>query len=189
MMSEQRTGSIIRRMDQAPSRIQLRVVAAAFAAVVLASALLVYERYRFYVNNPDVVTASSGMYAGGDLLLEFFIAGLLLVPTFLLVLVIRSSETAYTRYSQTLLGLSVTAPLCAGLFLIPAINQSNSLLGWFCMFRLFASPMIVIGLAMSRIFAPFRRAQRLSSYALLVEVGTFGSLVALFLLSTGTSRG
>ncbi len=172
-------GSTIRRMEQTPSRLLLWLVAVIYAGVVLLSAVLIYIRYLAYVNHPDDVMASSGMWAGGDLILEFFIAGMLLVPTLLLVLVIRKFERAYTKYSQTLLAISLTAPISVGLFLIPAVNQSNSMLGYACMYRLFAAPMVVVGLAMSRIFARFRRAKRFSSYALLVEAGTFGAMVAL----------
>jgi len=178
-MGEQACGGKIPLMEQVPSRLLLRLVAAMYVGVVLLSAFLVYRRYMAYVHHPADVIAYSGMWAGGDLLLEFFIAGLLLVPTFLLVVVIRKSETAYTKYSQTLLAISLTAPLCVGMFFIPAVNQSNSILGSICMYRLFAAPMVVVGLAMSRIFARFRRAKRLSSYALLVEAGTCASLMAL----------
>jgi hypothetical protein len=178
MMPTER-GSTIRRMEQSPSRLLLRLVAVIYGGVILLSAVLVYIRYLAYVNHPDDVMASSGMWAGGDLMLEFFIAGMFLVPTFLLVLVIRKYEMAYTRYSQTLLAISLTAPLSVALFFIPAISQSNNPLGYACMYRLFAAPMVIVGLAMSRIFARFRRAKRFSSYALLVEAGTLGTMVAL----------
>jgi hypothetical protein len=171
-------------MKLIPGRVQLGVVAVGYMAVLLVSAALIYERHMQSVNNP--VESSGGMWAGGDLILEFFIVGLFLIPTFLLVLVIRKSETAYARYSQTLLGLSLTAPICAGVFLIPAVNQGNTLLGWFSMYRLFASPVIIVGLAVSRVMARFHRARRLTSYALLFEVGTVALIVMLFLLATKT---
>ncbi len=179
-MIERERGRRIPLMEQAPSRLLLRLVAAVYAGVILLSAVLIYIRYLAYVTHPADVIASGGMWAGGDLLLEFFITGMLLVPTFLLVLVIRKYEVAYTNYSWALLAISLSAPLSVGGFFIPAISQSNSLLGYACMFRLFASPMVVVGLAMSRIFARFRRAKRLSACALLVEVGTFAGLVALW---------
>ena len=183
------TGSRIPRMKPIPWRLQLGVVAVGYAAVLLVAAVLVYARHMQYVNHPDDVMSSGGMYAGGDLMLELFIGGLFLIPTFLLVLVIRKSETAYTRYSQTLLGLSLTAPICAGVFLIPAVNQGNTWLGWFCMYRLFASPFVVVGLAVSRFLARFGRTKRLTSYALLFEVGTFILVVTLFLLSARAHQG
>jgi len=72
---------------------------------------------------------------------------------------------------------------------IPAVNQGNSFLGWFCMDRLFASPIFIAGLAVSRLLARFGRAKRLTSYALLVELGTIALLVTLFLFLVGTRRG
>ena len=126
------TGSRISPMKPIPWRVQLGVVAVGYVAVILVAAVLVYVRYMQYVNHPDDVMSSGSMYAFGDWMLELFIGGLFLIPTFLLVLVIRKSETAYTSYSQTLLGLSLTAPICLGVFLIPAVNQGTTFLGWFC---------------------------------------------------------
>jgi hypothetical protein len=84
----------------------LRLVAASYAVVLVVSALLIYRRYLQYVRNPQDVAASSGMYAGGDLLLEIFICFLFLVPTVALVFVIRKSESACTTYARVLLGLT-----------------------------------------------------------------------------------
>ncbi len=89
-------------MKPIPWRGQLGLVAVGYAAVLLVAAVLIYARYMQYVNHPadaarymqyvnhpaDAIS-SSGMYAFGDLVLELFIAGLFLIPTFLLVLVIR----------------------------------------------------------------------------------------------------
>jgi hypothetical protein len=92
-----------------PWRVQLGFVAAGYAAVASSAAILIAERYLQYARHPEEVAASSGMYAFGDLLLEMFIAGALLVPTVLLVIVIRKSEPAYTAYSKVLLALSLSA--------------------------------------------------------------------------------
>jgi hypothetical protein len=176
-------------MQPIPWRVQLGAVAAGYAMVFLVAAVLLYARHIQYVTHPADAVSSGGMYAFGDLMLGLFIGGLFLIPTFLLVLVIRKSEMAYTKYSQTLLGLSLTGPICLGVFLIPAVNQGDSFLGEFCMDRLFASPIVITGLAVSRLLARFGRAKRLTSYALLVEVGTIALLVALFLFFVGTRRG
>jgi len=101
-------------MEPSPSRLQLRLFAASCAVVGVVSALLIYVRYLQYVRNPQDAAASSGMYAGGDLLLEIFICFLFLVPTVALVLVIRNSEWCYTTYAKVLLGLSLTAPISVG---------------------------------------------------------------------------
>ncbi len=169
-------------MDTVISRTRLWLVAAAYAGVLTVAAVLTAARYVQYVTHPADVAAYGGMYAGGDLMLELFIAGMLLVVTFFLVLVIYKSEPAYTSYSKVLLGLGLTAPLSVGLISIPAVNQGMNVLGEVCMFRLFASPMVIMGLAMSRLFARYPRPKKLTVYALLIEGFTLvGMGVLLFL--------
>ena len=172
-------------MEASPSRLQLRLVAASYALVVAVSALLIFNRYLQYVRNPQDVAASSGMYAGGDLLLEVFICFLFLVPTAALVFVIRKSESAYTAYAKVLLGLSLTAPMSVGLLIIPVLNQ------WYwgdaIIFRLFAIPIVIVVLILSRWLTRFARARRLISYALLIEGLTSVIIVAaLFFFSNGS---
>jgi hypothetical protein len=171
-------------MEPSPSRLLLRLVAASYAAVGAVSALLIFVRYLQYVRNPQDVAASGGMYAGGDLLLEIFICFLFLVPTVALVFVIRKSESWYTAYAKVLLGLSLTAPMSVGLLIIPVLNQ------WYwgdvCIFRLFAIPIVVVGLIFSWSLTRSARARRLISYALLVEGLTFVVIIAfLFLFARG----
>ena len=171
-------------MEPSPSQLQLRLVAASYAVVVGVSALLIYERYLQYVRNPQDVVASSGMYAGGDLVLEIFICFLFLLPTAALVLVIRKSESWYTGYARVLLGLSLTAPISVGLLIIPVVNHCYW--GDACTFRLFAIPIVVVVLILSRWLTRFARARRLISYALLIEGLTFvGIIASLFLFSNG----
>jgi len=169
-------------MESPPSRLQLRLVAASYALVGVVSALLIYRRYLQYIRNPQDVVASSGMYAGGDLLLEIFICLLFLVPTVALMAVIRKSESCYTAYAKVLLGLSLTAPISVGLLIIPVLNQ------WYwgnaCIFRLFAIPIVVVVLIFSWLLTRFARARRLIFYALLIEGLTFAVIIAsLFLFS------
>jgi hypothetical protein len=171
-------------MEPAPSRLQLRLVAACYAVVGAISVLLIFERYLLYVRNPQDVAAASGMYAGGDLLLEIFICFLFLLPTVALVFVIRKSEACYTAYAKVLLVLSLTAPISVGLLIIPVLNQ------WYwgnaCIFRLFAIPIVVVVLIFSRWLTRFAHARRLISYALLIEGLTFVLIIAsLFLFSNG----
>ncbi|MGA2101545.1 MAG: hypothetical protein ABSG34_10605 [Candidatus Sulfotelmatobacter sp.] len=169
-------------MEWIGRRTQLVLVAFGYATVLAVSAALIVVRYFEYLTHPADVAAAGGMYAGGDLMLEAFIGGMLLVVTFFLVLVIYKWESAYTIYSKILLGLSLTAPLSVGLLFIPAVSQGSSLLGGACMFRLFASPMIVVGMGMSRVFARFPRAKRLTVYGLLIEVVTMICLMAAMAL-------
>lgn len=167
-------------MEASVLRTRLYWVGGGYAAVAALSAALIVARYLQYVTHPADAAQYGGMWAGGDLMLELFITGLLLVVTFFLVLVIRKEERAYTVYSKVLLGLSLTAPLSVGLISIPAVSQGTGWLGYACMFRLFASPMVIVGLGGSRLLARFSRAKRLLSYSLIIEgltlVGLFGLL-------------
>jgi len=170
-------------MESSPSHLQLRLVAASYAVVGVVSALLIFERYLQYVLHPQDVAAASGMYAGGDLMLEIFICLLFLGPTMALVFVIRKSETRYTTYAKVLLGLSLTAPMSVVFVLIPVLNQ------WYwgdvCIFRLFAIPIVIAILIVSLWLTRFARARRLIFYALLIEGLTFVVIISsLFLFSS-----
>jgi len=169
-------------MDAAPSRVGLKLVAIGYAAVVVISAALIYMRYLQYVRHPEDAAASSGMWAGGDLILEFFIGCMLLVPTAVLVFVIRNYEGAYTTHAKVMLAVSITLPLSLGLISIPAIGQSNSIIGSACLFRLFGSPVVLVALFFSRLLARFKRAKRLLLWGLLVE---FLTLILMMVLSSG----
>ena len=171
-------------MESSPSGLQLRLVAASYAVVGIVSAVLIYARYLQYVLNPQDVAAASGMYAGGDLMLEIFICFLFLGPTAALVLVIRKSKSCYTTYAKVLLGLSLTAPLSVGFVVIPVLNQ------WYwgdaCLFRLFAIPIMIVVLILSLWLTRFARARRLIFYALLIEGLTAVVIISsLFLFSGG----
>ena len=174
-------------MEASPSRLRLRLVIACYAVVGVASALLIFARYLQYVRNPQDAAAASGMYAGGDLLLEIFICLLFLVPTVALVFVIRKSESFYTAYAKVLLGLSLTAPMSIGLMIIPALNQ------WYwgdaIIFRLFAIPIVVVVLIFSWCLTRFARARRLISYALLIEGLTLVAIIASLFLFSKNSNG
>jgi hypothetical protein len=170
-------------------RAQLGLVAAGYAGVLATAAFLVYMRHLLYVNHPDDVAAAGGMYAAGDWMLEIFIGCMLLVPTFVLVMVIRKSEPLYVGYSRVLLVLSLTAPICLAVFSIPAVGQGTMILGWICLDRLLCSPIVIVGLVVSRLLARFDRAKRLTLYALLIEVLTFALTAALFLFASKAHSG
>lgn len=165
-----------------PWKVQIGLVACGYAGVLAISAILIVWRYWQYVNHAADVTASGGMWAGGDLLLEFFICGMMLTVTFVLVLVIYGHETAYTNYSKVMIALSASLPVSVVLMAIPAIGQSNSLLGWACMFRVFASPLMLAGFGMNRLFARFPQAKRMTTYALLIEGLTLVFMVLMLFL-------
>jgi hypothetical protein len=55
--------------------------------------------------------------------------------------------------------------------------------------RLFCSPVVIVGLVVSRLLARFDRAKRLTLYALLIEVLTLALTVALFLFAAKAHEG
>jgi hypothetical protein len=164
-------------------RVKIGVVMAGYAGVLAVAAMMIVRRYLAGQRDPDMF--SGGMGAGGDWMLELFLVGLLLIPTFLLALIIRNSETAYTRFAQVLLGFGLTAPACMGLMFVPAIGQSNGWLGSLCLYRIFAFPMTSVGLAGCCVLARFKRPRRLILYAILIEIL---SIVLLFSLITRLAR-
>ena len=168
-------------MELAPSRLQLRLVAVGYAAFVALSVLLIVRRYSQYVQYPQDAASASGMWAGGDLILELFIAFLFLMPTIALVFVIRNSESFYTIYAKALLGLSVTAPLSVGISFIPIFNQWWW--GEITSFRSVAIPGVIGLLIFSRSLSNFARPRRLISYALLIEGLTLVGIVASFIVA------
>lgn len=169
-------------MDQALPRARLFWIAGAYAAVVAISAALIFQRYIAYVTHPNDVAASGGMWAGGDLALEVLITGMLLVVTFFVALAIFKYEAAYTVYSKILVAISLTAPASVGIIAIPAVSQGTSVLGWFCLYRVFASPMVLMGLGVSRLFARFPQGKRMTKYALLIEGATLAFMFLMLFL-------
>jgi len=167
-------------------RAQLGSVAAGYVAVLAASTFLIIWRYLQYTWHPQDANQYGGMWAGGDMVLGVFIFCLFMVPTFFLVLVARKSEPLYINYAKVLVVLSLTSPLSMGLLAIPAIGQSNSLLGSACMWRLLGAPFILAGMVGSRLLARFPRAKRLCSYATLIEAAALVAMVVL--LGVGMSR-
>jgi len=169
-------------MDPSVLRKRLIWVGGGYAAVVAISAGLIVMRYLQYKMHPDDAAQYSGMWAGGDLMLELFICGMFWAMTFVLVLAIFRSESAYTVYSKVLLGLSVTLPLSVAFIAIPQVSEGVSFVGWACLFRVFASPMVIFGLIMSLLFARFPRPRKLTLYALVIEGLTMVLMIG-FLMS------
>jgi hypothetical protein len=172
-------------MLRIPWKIQIGLVACGYVMVFGIAAFLIALRYWQYASHPADVAQYGGMWAGGDLMLELFICGMLLAVTFVLMLVTYKFEAAYTNYAKAVLAVSVTLPVSVGMIAIPAMGGEFSLLGWACLYRVFASPLVLVGIGMSRLFARFPKAKRITSYALLIEVGT---LVCMVLLLFGLSR-
>ena len=165
-------------MELAPPRWQLRLVAAGYAAVVAASVGLIFMRYLQYVMHPQDADQYSGMWAGGDIMLGWFICLMFVVPTVALAIVIRKSESSYTTYAKALLGLSVTAPLSIGFMFIPVLSHWQWAIP--ISFRLFAIPIVIPVLIFSWWMGRFARARRLISCALAIEVLTLVGMIGGF---------
>lgn len=135
---------------------QFGLVAVGYAAVLAFAAASLYTRHLLAIQDP--VTASGGMFAAGDTMLQLFLGFLLLIPTGFLIRIIAKSETLYTSYSRILFGENYVA-------------QS---LSWLCFFRILQSPVILVAMGISRSAARFDRAKKLASYALLIEGLTLG---------------
>ena len=55
-------------------------------------------------------------------------------------------------------------------------------LGYVCLYRVFASPLVLLGLGMSRLFARFPKPKRMTNYALLIEALTLVFMVLMLFL-------
>jgi hypothetical protein len=157
-------------------RVQLGLVASAYAAVLVVAATLLYGRHLQELKYP--AEASGGMWAAGDAMLYIFLACLFMVPTIFLIWFTARFEGFYTAYSKLLLGLSLTAPVCLSVLLLGEKHVGQSLIT-LCLYRLMWLPFILVGMGISRLVARFDRAKRFASYALLIEGLTLVIAVAL----------
>jgi hypothetical protein len=156
---------------------QFGLVAMGYAAVLVFAAAALFQRHLVALQDP--AAASGGMAAFGDTILYLFICCLFLVPTAFLVWIIARSEVLYTAYSRFLFGLSLSGPVCLSVVFFGE-NYVAPSLSWLCFFRILGSPIVLVGMGVSRFTARFDRAKRLASYALLVEGLTIALSVAAF---------
>jgi hypothetical protein len=166
-------------------RAQLGFIALGYAAVLGVAATLLYGRHLQELKYP--AEASGGMWAAGDALLQIFIACLFMVPTIFLIWIIARFEAFYKVYSQILLGLSLSAPVCLSALYLGGDYLTDSV-KILCLYRFFWSPLMLVGIGLSRLAARFDRAKRLVSYALLIEGLTLAIAVALVIHAWGGSR-
>jgi hypothetical protein len=164
---------------------QFGLVAVGYAAILVVSAALLYRRHLAEMQDP--VGFSGGMAAAGDSMLHLFIGCLFLIPTAFLIRIIAKFEVLYTAYSRFLFGLSLSAPVCLSVTLF-GDNYVPQSFGWFCFFRILESPIILVGMGISRSAARFDRAKRFASYALLIEGLTLGLPVAAFIVAVFIHR-
>jgi hypothetical protein len=159
------------------SRTQFGLVAVGYAVVLVFAAASLLTRHLLALQDP--VAASGGMAAAGDTILYLFIGCLFLIPTAFLVWIMAKFEGLYTAYSRFLFGISLSAPICLTV-LVFGENYVAQSLSWLCLFRMLESPIVLVGMGISRFAARFDRAKRLVSYALLFEGLTLGLAVAAF---------
>jgi len=164
---------------------QFKLVALGYAAVFMAAATLLYGRHLQELRYPE--EASGGMWAAGDAMLYIFNACLFMVPTFFLIVVTAKFEAFYTAYTKFLLALSLSAPICLGVFLLGKIYVGETFLN-LCFERLLCSLFILTGMGFSRWAARFDRAKRFASSALVIEGLTLVTAVALLIHSLGGPR-
>ena len=159
-------------------RTQLWYIAFGYAAVVMIAAGLLISRYIMERIHAADVSAAGGMYGFGDLILYIFVICLFMIPTFFLVRVMAGFEGLYTAYSQLLVGISLSAPVCLSVLHFGKNHVSENLAS-LCLVRLVCAPFIVVGIGVSRIVARFDRAKKLTVYALLIEGLTMVAGIAL----------
>lgn len=162
------------------SRLQVHLIAFAYAALFFYAALQRYVRYLAELRNP--IDAQGGMWAFGDEMLTYYLFFLFLVPTFFLLRLMGTSQTTYTGYAKLALAVALTAPLSLGLLSVDVGNVS-SIIGDAALIRLFRSPMVFIVLVMSRIFAREKLSKRLFNGAILSETLTIAASIAALFLS------
>ncbi len=167
-------------MKTVSRRTQLWLIGLGYGAVITVSAGLLFVRYLVEITHPADVAAAGGMYAFGDAMLWLFIASLFMIPTFFAVWFMASVEHFYKAYSQVLLALSLSAPVCLVL-LCWGENHVARVLGFLSLYRLMWSPFILVGIGVSRFFARFDSAKKLTTYALLIEGLTLGAGIAILL--------
>jgi hypothetical protein len=163
-------------------RLQLELIGAGYAAVLLYAVYAFFQRYLYTLREP--IESSGGMAAFGDELLTLFVFLLFLVPTFFLLRLLANSDRVsqsdrfYSVYAKVLLAVSLTDPLSVGLL---ALFHRSLLIQNLCVTRLWRSPCVLVVMAMSRVLGRRSQGKRLITWALLIEAGTLIVSFAVFM--------
>jgi hypothetical protein len=167
---------------------RLAWIAAGYAAAAVVAVAAIYVRYIGV--DPAVVSASSGMYAGGDIVLFVLIAGTAgLIPTYFLArLVCESYPNAFT---WAVFALACTGPLAWGMMLWLAMGYTKAggppdaihqvlglMIPFFAFPRVVASPVVLAVLGLGLYLSREKGSRRLLSLGLLLE----GAPLAWYLL-------
>lgn len=141
----------------------------AFVAASSATALRIALTKDF----PDAI-ASSGMYAGGDILLFLAVFGAVaLVPTGAGLVFVR----AHPRFGAVLAGAALAVALSGALAWLTFVQPFGrtdpggwlAIAGALAVFRLLGAPLVASGLAFAALVAPSRDSRRAVMVALAVE--------------------
>jgi hypothetical protein len=159
-------------------RTRLGLVALGYAGVLLFEAAVLFARHLQELKYP--AEASGGMWAAGDAMLYIFLACLFMVPTAFLIWITARFESFYTAYSKFLLGVSLCAPVCLGVFYLGGHRVAEGLVN-LCLYMLLLSPFILFAMGVSRVVARFDRAKKFASYALVIEGLTLVAAIALLI--------
>jgi len=159
-------------------RIQLELIGAGYAAVLLFGVFEFFQRYLYTLREP--IDSAGGMAAFGDAMLTVFVALLFLVPTFFLLRWMAQADGIYAVYSKILLAVSLTAPLSMGLL---ALFHRSETVQNVCVTRFLWAPFLLLVMAMRRSLG-----KRLITWALLIEAGTLIAGFAVFAVLAGVHR-
>lgn len=165
-------------MRQFSTQKELGLIGVGYGIVLGGSALAAYQRYAWKQAHPDIVVASSGMYAAGDMMLAMFASALLLIPTFFLVRLLSRMERPAMLYARILLASALTAPVALAIFRLSG-SVAIEAFGALSFMRLWWSPFVLAVIIASRLLAKFPASRRLLNYALLAEAGTLATSLAL----------
>jgi hypothetical protein len=169
-------------MRQISTRWQLSLIGVGYVLVLGGASVIVYRRLAWEAANPEIVMASSGMYAGGDMLLAIFVGLLLLVPTIFLVRLLSQQENTALLLAKALLALGISAPVSLTSFVIGLKIAPGNLLA-LGFFRLLGSPVVLPLLIASWFLSKFPRARRLIALATLAEGFALAGAIALLFFS------
>jgi hypothetical protein len=77
------------------------LVGAGYAVILAFAGEEFYTQYLYEISHREEVIASSGMYAGGDMILEIFVALLLMIPTFFLIWIVAKFEALHNLFKTS----------------------------------------------------------------------------------------
>jgi hypothetical protein len=161
-----------------PARVQLALIGLAYAFVLAYGVTTEIAREMAAARDP--ASSSGGMWAFGDELLAWNIFFLFMIPTFFLLCFMRQYDGTYGAFSKVLFGVSLTAPLLVGIFLLGAFAGSNTIKD-VAVYRFWRAPFVLMVMGLSRLMARIDVAKRLLTRALLIEGGTFAILFTFFI--------